>query len=79
MLPYYYQVTTTNSYCKCAEGYQAKPNDDMLDCVQQQPTSNVSTIHITPLASLALALVVLAALLCFVTRLFARARWAPAR
>ena len=70
------QVTPTASYCKCAAGYQLK-EADMTKCIQIHPPISIIQAH--PLVSLVLVLTVLAALLCLVTRLFARARWAPAR
>ena len=72
----YPQVTRETSYCKCAEGYQTR-DASLTACVRTHPPPSVITP--SPLVALALVLVVLAALLCFVTRLFARARWAPAR
>ena len=59
------QVTPTASFCKCAAGYQTKAAD-MTKCTQLYPP--VSTTQAHPLASLVLALTVLAALLCLVTR-----------
>ena len=69
-------MTRDTSYCKCAEGYQTR-DASLTACVRAHPPAPVITP--SPLVTLALVLVVLAALLCFVTRLFARARWAPAR
>ena len=70
------QVTPTASFCKCAAGYHLK-EADMTKCIQIHPPISIIQAH--PLVSLVLVLIVLAALLCLVTRLFARARWAPAR
>eukprot|EP00092_Neocalanus_flemingeri_P061352 GFUD01073740.1.p1 GENE.GFUD01073740.1~~GFUD01073740.1.p1 ORF type:complete len:105 (-),score=22.93 GFUD01073740.1:39-353(-) len=71
------EVTPTSSYCKCTTGYQAIMQSPYTICTPlQSPTPSA---HLSPLASLALGLVLLAGLLAFMLKLFSRARNVPKR
>ena len=66
------QVTSTSSYCRCAQDYEKLLLSDRSQCIQSKASP---TTHTVPtLAGLGIGLSVLTCFLCFTLRLFSKAR-----